>query len=145
MRLTRFFLSTFKGNDGEISFQQHNRLPAPLSGPLHTFKEPDQFVKVIVEMRKQLDGPRSDNGTIRGCADIAQLFQYVQRIADAVGGEVEKFGEFHDPDRLVVCHGTGYFKVAAHQFDLVLHLLEHNTTFPGQARSHPSSFLSGCS
>ena len=144
MRPTRFFLRTFKGNDGEVSFREHCRHPSPLPCPLHAFKEPDQFVEVIVEVGKQLDGPRSDNGTIRGSADIAQLFQHVQRIADAMGGEIEELGEFHDPDRLVVRHGTGYFKMAAHQFDLVLHLLEHNTTFTG-ARSHTSSFLSDCS
>ena len=41
-------------------------------------------------------------------------------------GRSSELGEFHNPDRLVICHGTGYFKMAAHQFDLILHLLEHN-------------------
>ena len=57
-----------------------------------------------------------------------RLLQHVQRIADAVGGQVEELGEFHDADRFVVSYGTGHLQMAADQFSLVLHLFEHSVS-----------------
>ena len=91
MRPSRFFLRTFKGNvEDDLRRAAEYCRSCPLPGPLHPFKTPDQSIEIFVEVLKQLYGPRSDHGTIGRCADVAQLFQHVQRIADAVRGEVER-------------------------------------------------------
>ena len=79
---------------------------------------------------------------MRGCTE---LFEHVQGIPDTVGGEVKEFGEFHNPDRLVISHCPRYFHVPAYQFDLVLHLLEHNNPAHRPYRISRIFLLSGCS
>jgi hypothetical protein len=53
MRLNRFFSGTFKGNYGRVLDRQGNSAARdPSFTPFHTFKEPDQFIEVVIKMGK---------------------------------------------------------------------------------------------